>query len=61
MDIFINWLYKKLEPIIDGHITGRIVTFHRALVQRGQINKPLKQPDTPELFVIHYKQDHNYQ
>ena len=35
-----NWLYKRLETRIDAQITRRIITFHRALIDRGQI-KPL--------------------
>lgn len=36
----INLLYEKLEPLVDAHITGRIVIFHQAMVRRGQI-KPI--------------------
>ncbi len=35
-----NWLKKKLEPWIQGLVTGRILLFHDALVYRGQI-KPI--------------------
>jgi len=33
----INWLWKKLEPYVDTHITRRILLFHDAMVRRGQI------------------------
>jgi|GEM_PF-5876800 hypothetical protein len=39
-DLLVNFLWRKIEPLVDLHITGRIVTFHRALVARGQIKRP---------------------
>jgi hypothetical protein len=35
-----EWLFKKMLPYIDAQITIRIVTFHQALVARGQITAP---------------------
>jgi len=32
-----NWLFKYFEPLIQATITDRIVTFHEAMVERGQI------------------------
>ena len=46
-----NWLFKKLEPRINGLITRRILTFHDALVRRRQIPEapiePYPQVETP--------------
>jgi hypothetical protein len=41
--MLIKYLWRKIEPLVDLHITGRIVTFHHALVDRGQINRPPKE------------------
>lgn len=42
-----KWLLAWLDRRIDVAITNRIVTFHRALVERGQINPiPPKSVDT---------------
>jgi hypothetical protein len=56
----INRIYERIEPLIDGQITGRIVTFHRALVQRGQIKPPPKE-DVKELPIAYCKEDHIFQ
>lgn len=32
-----EWLFKKMLPYIDAQITTRIVQFHQALHERGQI------------------------
>lgn len=32
-----NWLFRKLQPLIEAAITQRIVMFHDALVERHQI------------------------
>lgn len=39
------WLFHKLLPNLDAHITGRIIEFHDALVERGQI-APIR-PNSP--------------
>jgi hypothetical protein len=39
----VNFLWRKLEPLVDLCITGRIVIFHRALVARGQIKRPMNE------------------
>ncbi len=46
-------LFEQLRPLIDAEITGRIVMFHNALVERGQIGAP------PALFgaTVDYKVD----
>jgi len=33
----LKWVWRKLEPFVDGLITRRIVKFHDAMIQRGQI------------------------
>jgi len=43
LNYLINKLYEKMEPHIDTQITGRIVIFHRALIERGQIKRPPKE------------------
>jgi hypothetical protein len=57
LESLINFLYKRIEPIIDTQITGRIVTFHRALVQRKQIKAPPKE-EILELPTVYCKEDH---
>jgi hypothetical protein len=32
-----NWIWRLLAPRVDSAITMRLVTFHRALIARGQI------------------------
>ena len=32
-----NWFWRLLAPRVDSAITMRLVTFHRALIERGQI------------------------
>jgi len=54
-------LYKKLEPLIETHITGRLVTFHRALIRRGQIKPPPHEADGDESSIPDYKEDHMHQ
>ncbi len=32
-----NWIWRLLAARVDSAITMRLVTFHRALIERGQI------------------------
>jgi hypothetical protein len=38
--LMLEWAWRRLEPRIQALITDRIVTFHNALVERGQIAPP---------------------
>ena len=42
----IRWIYSKFEPLVQSAITNRILKFHKALVDRGQIPQatPLRGP-----------------
>lgn len=57
----IKYFWRKIEPLVDLLITGRIVTFHRALIDRGQIKRPAKERDSVELSTPDCKEYHNYQ
>ncbi len=37
-------LFEKLKPLIDAHITQRIVEFYCNLIERGQIQKLINDP-----------------
>ena len=37
-----NWFWRLLAPRVDSAITMRLVTFHRALAERGQIEPTLQ-------------------
>ena len=37
--LFMNWLWKRLEPRIQAVITDRILKFNAGLIERGQIPK----------------------
>lgn len=39
-----DWLWKKIEPKFQAAITNRILLFHEAMINRGQI-KPIPHPD----------------
>ena len=42
-------LWEDLEPLVNAEITKRILLFHDALIERGQIrNAPLAGSPTPE-------------
>jgi hypothetical protein len=49
-NLLINKLYQKLQPFIDTQITDRIVTFHQALLNRGQIKPCPKEPVNESLI-----------
>jgi hypothetical protein len=34
----VEWIFKKIEPLVQAAITKRIIVFHDALVSRGQID-----------------------
>ena len=36
----IDWLWRLFESRVETAITNRIVTFHEALIDRGQISAP---------------------
>jgi hypothetical protein len=57
LELLINYLWCKIEPSVDLHITGRLVTFHSALIQRGQIRRPPKEL-VSESFIADCNQDH---
>jgi len=42
----IDWLFKKLEPLIQAAITNRVLKFHDAMIDRGQI-PPISNPKRP--------------
>ena len=42
----IKWLWGKLEPYVNSQITMRILMFHDAMIERGQI-KPINKPRQP--------------
>ena len=44
-----KWLWKKLEPYVNAKITMRILMFHEAMIERGQI-KPIENAKQPELI-----------
>ena len=33
-------IWRLIAPLIESYVTRRIITFHEAMVQRGQIPKP---------------------
>jgi hypothetical protein len=54
-----NWFWRLLAPRVDSAITMRLVTFHRALIERGQIepisrksNERLKTTNTALLDAL---------
>ncbi len=36
----IRWIYSRFEPLIQSAITNRILKFHQAMIDRGQIPGP---------------------
>ncbi len=36
----INWIYSQFEPLVQSAITNRILKFHSAMIDRGQIEPP---------------------
>ncbi len=45
----IDWIWKKFEPYVNAKITKRILMFHSAMIERGQI-KPIVEPRQPVLI-----------
>lgn len=45
----IKWLWGKIEPYVNAKITMRILMFHDAMIERGQV-KPIEKPRQPELI-----------
>jgi hypothetical protein len=48
MKVLKKILWKFLEPKVSALVTRRIITFHAALVERGQLSAPLVHPDPKE-------------
>jgi len=47
----IKWLWGKIEPYVNAKITMRILMFHDAMIERGQI-KPIEKPRQPKLTFL---------
>jgi len=46
---WLMFLWGKIEPYVNAKITMRILMFHDAMIERGQI-KPIEKPRQPELI-----------
>lgn len=56
LKLLIKHLWREIEPLVDNQITDRIVTYHRALIRRGQIPYPPPcSVDTPEYYTANCK------